>query len=71
MIDDTAITAKVKAALIRDPQVKAGDINVETFRGTVQLNGFVDNRGQIDRAIEVARSQPGVKSVVNNLQVKG
>src|SRR5688572_26763537 len=60
MIDDTAITAKVKAALINDPQVKARDINVETFRGTVQLNGFVDERNQIDRAVEVARSQRGV-----------
>jgi hyperosmotically inducible periplasmic protein len=69
-IDDTAITAKVKAALVNDPQVKARDINVETFRGTVQLNGFVDNRTQIDRAVEVTRSQQGVKSVVNNLQVK-
>ncbi|HKQ30443.1 MAG TPA: BON domain-containing protein [Burkholderiales bacterium] len=69
-IDDTTITAKVKAALINDPQVKAGDINVETFRGTVQLNGFVDDRAQIDRAIELTRSQKGVKSVVNNLQLK-
>jgi hyperosmotically inducible periplasmic protein len=70
MIDDTAITAKVKAALVNDPQVKARDINVETFRGTVQLNGFVDDRSQIDRAVELTRSQRGVKSVVNNLQVK-
>jgi len=69
-IDDASITAKVKAALINDPQVKARDIDVETFRGTVQLNGFVDDRKQIDRAIELTRSQQGVKSVVNNLQVK-
>lgn len=70
VIDDTVITAKVKAALINDPEVKARDINVETFRGTVQLNGFVDDRSQIDRAVEVTRAQNGVKSVVNNLQVK-
>ena len=69
-IDSAAITTKVKAALIDDSQVKALDINVDTFRGVVQLNGFVDNESQKTRAEQVAWGVSGVKSVKNNLSIK-
>jgi hyperosmotically inducible protein len=69
-IDDTAITAKVNTALIQDPQVKAGKVDVETMRGVVQLNGFVGSTAAKDRATTVARSVTGVKEVHNNLVVQ-
>lgn len=69
-IDDAAITAKVKAALIRDPVVKALQVNVDTFKGTVQLNGFVDTPEQKARAEQVARTVPGIVGVQNQLSVK-
>jgi osmotically-inducible protein OsmY len=69
-VDDTTITAKVKTALIKDEVVKAHDVNVETFKGTVQLSGFVDNATQKTRAGEVAGSIVGVREVKNNLAVK-
>lgn len=69
VIDDSAITAKVKVALIDDPVTKAGQINVETYRGVVQLGGFVDNARQKSQATSVARSVAGVKEVRNNLRV--
>jgi osmotically-inducible protein OsmY len=69
-IDNTAITAKVKAALVRDELVSALDVSVETFRGVVQLSGFVDTQAQKDRAAQVARSVEGVTDVKNNLVVK-
>ena len=69
-IDNSALTAKVKKALVSDEIVKARDVQVETFRGTVQLSGFVDSNMQKDRAAEVARSIPGVRDVKNNLIVK-
>lgn len=68
-MDDATITARVKTALANDPVVKAMDINVDTYRGVVQLNGFVDEEGQSDRAEEIARSFQ-VKDVKNNLEVK-
>ncbi len=68
---DAAITAKVKAALAAAKDVSAIDVNVETFRHTVQLSGFVDSSAQINRAVEVARGVEGVQSVKNNLRVKG
>lgn len=68
-VDDAALTAKVKAALIEDPVTKAGDINVETFRGVVQLGGFVDDAQQRSRATEVARGVDGVTEVRNDLRV--
>jgi osmotically-inducible protein OsmY len=68
---DAAITAKVKTAFVTDKTVRATDVNVETFRGTVQLSGFVDSRDQISRATEIARNVEGVKSVKNDLRVKG
>lgn len=69
-IDDTALTAKVKTALITDETVKAFDVQVETFRGAVQLSGFVDSATQRSRAEQVARGVAGVSNVVNNIQLK-
>ena len=68
-LDDAAVTAKVKTALARDPSTSAFRIEVETFRGEVQLNGFVDSAEMKTSATRVARSTDGVKSVSNNLKV--
>jgi len=67
--DDSMLTSKVKVALIDDPVTKAGQINVETYRGVVQLGGFVDNTQQKEQATKVARSVTGVKEVRNDLLV--
>ena len=67
---NAALTARVKAALVAEPTVKARDVNVESFRGTVQLSGFVDDQRQIERAVEIARGSEGVKSVKNDLRIK-
>jgi osmotically-inducible protein OsmY len=69
-IDNAAITARVKSALVSDPVTKARDISVESFRGTVQLNGFVNSSEEKARAEQVARAVDGVVSVQNNLAVK-
>ncbi|MBF8258841.1 MAG: putative transporter [Actinobacteria bacterium] len=69
-IDDSAITTKVKAAIFNDPNLKVFQINVETFKGEVQLSGFVDSSQSVKRAGEVARGVSGVKSVKNNIIVK-
>jgi len=69
-IDDAALTTKVKAALVADKEVSALSVNVETFRGVVQLSGFADNQREISRAVSVARGVKGVKSVKNDLRVK-
>ena len=69
VIDDSVLTAKVKTALIDDPVTKAGQINVETYRGVVQLGGFVDTAEQKQRATAVARAVTGVKEVRNDLRV--
>ncbi len=69
VIDDSVLTSKVKMALIDDPVTKAGQINVETYRGVVQLGGFVDNAQQKAQATTVARSVTGVKEVRNDLRV--
>ena len=69
-VDDSVITGKVKANLFNDSAVKSSDISVETFRGTVQLRGFVDNQDQINRAVEITRTTSGVKSVINDLHIK-
>ncbi|GGX35467.1 BON domain-containing protein [Pigmentiphaga litoralis] len=68
---DAAITAKVKAKLLETKDIRSVDINVETFRKTVQLSGFVDSSEQIARAVAVTRSVEGVESVKNDLRVKG
>ncbi len=69
-IDDTVITGKVKAALIEDPMTKATEINVETFKGVVQLSGFVTSQAAANRAVELARGVAGVKSVKNDMRIK-
>ena len=69
-IDDTVITTKVKAAIFDEPTLKSAEINVETFKGTVQLSGFVNSRADINKAVEVARSVKGVKSVKNDMRLK-
>ena len=69
-VDDSVITAKVKAAFVNDPTVKATEINVETFKGDVQLSGFVAQPQDAARAAEVARGVKGVTSVKNDVRVK-
>lgn len=69
-VDDTVITAKVKAAILEDPALKAAEINVETFKGKVQLSGFVSSRDQLDHAVAVTRKVHGVKSVANDMRLK-
>lgn len=69
-VDDSAITAKVKASFVRDPVVKALQVKVDTYKGVVQLSGFVDTPDQKARAEQIARSTPGVQGVTNNIQVK-
>lgn len=69
-IDDTWITARVKAALVADPVAKARDVKVETFKGAVQLSGFVDSRETMNQAINVALSIDGVRTVENNMTIK-
>ena len=70
MIDDTVITTKVKAAIFQDDELSASEINVETFKGVVQLSGFVSDRSDVPRAAVVARGVAGVVSVRNSLVVK-
>jgi osmotically-inducible protein OsmY len=69
-VDDTAITTKVKAAIFNEPTLKSAEINVETFKGRVQLSGFVSTRANIDRAVIVAQGVSGVTSVTNDMRVK-
>ncbi|MGH8143123.1 MAG: BON domain-containing protein [Steroidobacteraceae bacterium] len=69
-LDDSTITAKVKAALVANPDTKARDVDVTTSHGVVQLSGFVDTNEQRDAAAEVAKSVSGVRSVDNGLQLK-
>ena len=69
-IDDTAITAKVKTRLFNANDLSGFDVQVETFKGQVQLSGFVDTLKQKQKAEQLARGVPGVKSVANNLIVK-
>lgn len=69
-VDDTVITTKVKAAVLNEPSLKSAEINVETFKGVVQLSGFVSSQANINKAVEVARAVGGVKSVKNDMRVK-
>jgi hypothetical protein len=70
-IDDSVITTKVKAAVLNEPSLKSAEINVETFKGVVQLSGFVSSQAAIDKAVEVARGVKGVQSVKNDMRIKG
>jgi osmotically-inducible protein OsmY len=69
-IDDSVITIKVKAEILKDDTLKSSEINVETFKGVVQLSGFVNSQADIDKAVEVARSVKSVTSVKNDMRVK-
>jgi hyperosmotically inducible periplasmic protein len=69
-IDDAVISTKVKVALNADDKVSDFQVNVETFKGTVLLSGFVDTMEQAERAEEIARSVDGVKNVLNNMTIK-
>lgn len=69
-IDDSAITTKVKAALFNDPSLKSGEISVETFKGRVQLSGFVRSRANIEQAVADARTISGVAAVENDMQLR-
>jgi len=69
-VDDSVITGKVKAAILEEPTLKSAEINVETFKGTVQLSGFVASRGDIDTAVATAQHVKGVKVVKNDMRLK-
>jgi hyperosmotically inducible protein len=69
-VDDTVLTTKVKAAIFGDPNLKSAEINVETFKGVVQLSGFVTSQAAVNRAVELARGVSGVKSVKNDMRIK-
>lgn len=69
-VDDTMITTKVKAAIFGESSLKSAEINVETFKGIVQLSGFVSSQAAANKAVEVARKVGGVKSVKNDMIVK-
>ena len=69
-VDDSVITTKVKSLLAEDDFLKSFQISVESFKGTVQLSGFVNSQKAVDKAGEIARSVKGVQSIKNNLIVK-
>jgi hyperosmotically inducible protein len=69
-IDDSVITTKVKASILDEPTLKVFEINVETFKGVVQLSGFVSSQAAVSKASDVARGVHGVKSVKNDLRLK-
>jgi hypothetical protein len=69
-VDDSVITTKVKAAILGEPGLKVAEINVETFKGVVQLSGFVNSREDMDAAVKVARNVNGVTSVKNDMHLK-
>ncbi len=69
-IDDSVITARVKAALVKDPMVSALEVSVESFKGAVQLSGFVKTAQQRDRAVKIADDVPGVTQVFNSIQLR-
>jgi len=69
-VDDSVVTGKVKAAIFNEPSLKATEINVETYKGDVQLSGFVAQAQDAQKAAEVARGVKGVNSVKNDIRVK-
>jgi osmotically-inducible protein OsmY len=69
-VDDSVLTGKVKAAILDDPSLSSAEINVETFKGEVQLSGFVNSRADIGKAIEVTRAVSGVRTVKNDMRLK-
>ncbi|OIR06702.1 osmotically-inducible protein Y precursor [mine drainage metagenome] len=69
-IDDSVITTKVKAAVLNEPTLKSFEINVETYKGVVQLSGFVSSQANIEKAVGITRSIKGVTSVKNDMRLK-
>lgn len=69
-VDDSVITTKVKAAILNEPMLKVAEINVETFKGVVQLSGFVSSQDAAYKAVELSRAVSGVKSVKNDMRIK-
>jgi osmotically-inducible protein OsmY len=69
-IDDSSITTKVKTALFHDPSLKSAEISVETFKGRVQLSGFVRSRADIEQALVDARGVSGVAAVENDMRLR-
>jgi len=69
-VDDAVITTKVKSLLAADDFLKSFQISVETYKGVVQLSGFVNSQAAVDKAVKIAKSVQGIKSVKNDLIVK-
>lgn len=69
-VDDSVITTKVKAAIFNEPTLKSAEINVETFKGAVQLSGFVSSSAAQSKAVELARNVKGVSFVKNDMRIK-
>jgi osmotically-inducible protein OsmY len=69
-VDDSVITTKVKAVILNGSTLKVNEINVETFKGVVQLSGFVRSQTDVDQAVKVARGVASVKSVKNDMRIK-
>lgn len=69
-IDDSVITTKVKDAIFREPTLKSFEINVVTYKGAVQLSGFVSSQSNMDKAVEIANGIKGVQSVKNDMRSK-
>ena len=69
-VDDSVITAKVKTAILEEPRLKSAEINVETFKGVVQLSGFVSSPDKVETAMVTARKVKGVTSVTNDMRLK-
>jgi osmotically-inducible protein OsmY len=69
-VDDSVITGKVKAAILEEPSLKSSEINVETFKGVVQLSGFVSSQDKVETAIATAGHVKGVASVKNDMLLK-
>jgi hyperosmotically inducible protein len=69
-VDDAVITTKVKAAIFNEPTLKTFEINVETFKGVVQLSGFVSSQASIGKAVSLTREVKGVVSVKNDIRIK-
>jgi hyperosmotically inducible protein len=69
-VDDSVITTKVKTAIFNEPTLKSAEINIETFKGVVQMSGFVNSQADINKAVELARGVKGVTSVKNDMRLK-
>jgi hyperosmotically inducible protein len=69
-VDDSLVTGRVKAAIFNEPTLKSAEINVETFKGVVQLSGFVNSQADINKAVAVTRGVTGVTSVKNDMRLK-